>query len=123
MKKLAVLLIFLALYTAGTAKAWYVSIHDEVKSYRRLGGVAFSLTNNTDRNIETVFALVYGYKNEEPYRFELVSYPRIPAAKITPGPHEPGEKALYLFKIPAYRLKMEKYGLFLYDVSIVFSKK
>lgn len=115
---IALLSLFLS---AGESAAWYVTIHDEPEDDRRNGGVVFPLTNNTAKNIERVFGWVYRYKEENPKNPLLVSNPHIAATKITPGPHKPGEKALYWFKVPEYLLSVDKFGVVVYDASIRFS--
>jgi len=88
----------------------------------RRGGVVFPVTNQTNRNINQIFGWVYGYEEQPPYRFKLVSNPHAPARRVTAGPHPPGETALYWFPVPAYHLKMKNYGVVVYDASVSFDR-
>lgn len=111
----------LLLFSAGESRAWYVTIHDEPEDDRRIGGVVFPLTNNTGKNIDRVFGWVYRYQEEKTETPILVSNPHIPAVKVSPGFHKPGEKALYWFKVPQYLLTQDKFGVVIYDASVRFS--
>jgi len=122
MRFLALPILLLALLFSSDASAWYVTIHGEPEDATRENGIVFPLTNNTSRDIELVYGWVYRYAPEEPKNIFLVSNPHVPATRITPGPHKPGEKALYWFKVPQYHIKPDKYGVVIYDASIRFAR-
>ena len=122
MKYFAIPALLLTILFSGEASAWYVTIHDEPEDSERKNGIIFPLTNNTSRDIELVYGWVYRYEAENPKNLYLVSNPHMPAIKVTPGPHKPGEKALYWFKVPPYHIKPDKYGIVIYDASIRFSR-
>ena len=121
MKRILPLALLTLLFLSGESSAWYVTIHDEPEGDRRNGGVVFPLTNNTARNIDGVFGWVYRYKEEKVEKPLLVSNPHIPAIKVSPGIHKPGEKALYWFKVPQYLLSQDKFGVVIYDATVRFS--
>ncbi len=95
---------------------------EEIQKNERKNGVYFPVTNNSVKRIDQIFGRVYGYSNEKPYAFRLVNNPHEAATRVTPGPHQPGKTAIYLFNVPNYRLRHEKYGLVVFDVSISFNR-
>ncbi len=124
MRRLYALVLCLAVLTAGEAYATYLTIEQEVKKETRLRkrGVIFPVVNQSGRNIAQIFGWVYGYGENRPYQFKLVANPNKPAMRISPGPHEPGKTALYWFEVPAYHLKMQKFGVVVYDASVSFER-
>ena len=124
MRRFCALAICLALLMAGEARAAYLTIEQEVKKELRLRkkGVVFPMLNQSGRNIAQIFGWVYGYEDKRPYKFKLVANPNKPAIRITPGPHLPGKTALYWFEVPAYHLKMKKFGVVVYDASVSFER-
>lgn len=124
MRILCALVLYLALLTAGEASAAYLNIDQEVKKETRIRkrGVIFPVTNQSGRNINQIFGWVYGYEEKRPYKFKLVANPNKPATRITPGSHEPGKTALYWFEVPAYHLKMQNFGVVVYDASVSFDR-
>jgi len=110
------------LLAAGASHAAYLGLGREANKEKRRGGVVFPVTNQTNRNINQIFGWVYGYEEQPPYRFKLVSNPHAPARRVTAGPHPPGETALYWFPVPAYHLKMKNYGVVVYDASVSFDR-
>ena len=79
----------------------------------------FPVKNLTAKNIRTLFGHVYGYGGEGA-PFTPVSNPHKPPRRVKPGPHRPGETMLYRFTVPKHLLKMEKYGLVVYDSAVWF---
>lgn len=124
MRSLFALVLCLALLTAGEARAAYLTIEQEVRKEERFRkqGVIFPVLNQSGRNIAQIFGWVYGYDEKRPYKFKLVANPHKPAIRITPGPHITGKTALYWFEVPAYHLKMKKFGVWVYDASVSFER-
>lgn len=124
MRILCALVFCLALLTAGEARAAYLTIAQEVKKEERIrkNGVIFPVLNQSGRNIAQIFGWVYGYDDNRPYKFKLVTNPHKPAMRVTPGPHTPGKTALYWFEVPAYHLKMKNFGVVVYDASVSFER-
>lgn len=124
MRILRALMLCLALSAIGEASAAYLTIEQEVKKETRLRkrGVIFPVTNHSGRNINQIFGWVYGYEEKRPYKYTLVANPNKPATRVTPGSHEPGKTALYWFEVPAYHLKMQKFGVVVYDASVSFDR-
>ncbi len=124
MRSFCALVLCLAIFTAGEARAAYLTIQQEVKKETRIRkrGVIFPVLNQSSRNIDQIFGWVYGYEEKRPYKFKLVANPHKPAIRISPGPHEPGKTALYWFEVPAYHLKMQKFGVVVYDASVSFER-
>ncbi len=118
----ATAIFFTVIFAASPASAGYLTIHDEEVKLRRAGWVVFPITNETGYRIEAIYGSVYRYKDEKPYNFIPVSNRHIQAVKIRHGGHKPGKKMLYAFKVPVYKMKIEKYGLIIYDAPIRFSK-
>ncbi len=134
--------LFYLLIAAAIQPAWaaYITIHgetlvkkgtqapplesetEEIKKDERNNGVYFPLTNNSVKSIDQIFGRVYGYSKEKPYAFRLVNNPHEAATRVTPEQHQPGKTAIYRFNVPNYRLKHEKYGLVVFDVSISFNR-
>lgn len=122
MRGLSILLLLCLLVPSGAADASYLGLGDEVKPEKRKGGVVFPITNKTNRNINQVFGWVYGYNDITPYKPVQASNPNTPAIKVSPGAHLPGKTALYWFQVPAYHLKMKKFGVVVYDASVFFDR-
>ncbi len=124
MRYFCALALCLALLMAGEAHAAILTIGQEVKKeYRfRKNGVIFPVVNHSNRNITQIFGWVYGYEEKRPYKFRLVANPNRAAIRITPGPHTPGKTALYWFEVPAYHLRMQKFGVVVYDASVSFER-
>ncbi|MBI5179003.1 MAG: hypothetical protein HZA04_07055 [Nitrospinae bacterium] len=109
-----------AVLMAGAAQAAYLGLGEEANREKRKGGVVFPVMNKTNRNINQIFGWVYGYEEKQPYAFKLAANPHAPARRVTAGPHLPGQTALYWFPVPAYHLKMKKFGVVVYDASVSF---
>ncbi len=124
MRRICALVLCLTLLMAGETRATILAIDQEVKKENRLRkkGVIFPVLNQSGRNIAQIFGWVYGYEEKRPYKFRLVANPNKPAVRITPGPHQPGKTALYWFEVPAYHLKMKKFGVVVYDASVSFER-